>query len=110
MAPVRIERWDVRLDGPLSEDALLRKIEQLGFVLAARTYPSGVAATARDPREGLTAVVRGLVKLTVNGEPELLTAGDVAFVPAGSERRLEVVGPAPALCLEAFAREQEEPA
>jgi mannose-6-phosphate isomerase-like protein (cupin superfamily) len=106
LAPARIERWDVRLDGPLSEDALLRKIEQLGFVLAARTYPSGLAAATTDSRDGVTAVVRGLVKLTINGEPELLTAGDVAFVPAGAERRLEMVGPAPALCLEAFAREQ----
>lgn len=107
MAPARIERWDVRLDGPLSEEALQRKIELLGYVLTARTYPSGLAVTAvSDPREGLTAVVRGLVKLTINGEPELLTAGDIAFVPAGAERRLEMVGPATALCLEAIVREE----
>jgi Cupin domain len=103
LAPARIERWDVRLDGPLSEEALQRKIELLGYVLAARTYPSALAAATRDSREGLTAVVRGLVKLTIEGHPELLTAGDLAFVPAGAERRLEMVGPAPALCLEAFA-------
>jgi hypothetical protein len=102
LAPARIERWDVRLDGPLSEDALQRKLEFLGFALLARTYPSGLAAATSDPREGVAAVVRGLVKLTINGEPELLTAGDLAFVPAGAERRLEMVGPATALCLEAF--------
>ncbi len=75
-------------------------------MLAARTYPSTLAGATSHPREGVTAVVRGLVKLTINGEPELLTAGDVAFVPAGAERRLEMVGPAPALCLEAFVREE----
>lgn len=108
MAPARIERWDVRLDGPLSEDALQRKIELLGYVLAARTYPSGLALAAiSDPREAVIAVVRGLVKLTINSEPELLTAGDLAFVPAGAERRLEVVGPATALCLEAFGNPTE---
>jgi quercetin dioxygenase-like cupin family protein len=107
MAPARIERWDVRLDGPLSEATLQRKIEALGFHVAARTYPSGLAVAATtDPREAVCAVVRGLVKLTINGEPELLTAGDLAFVPPGAERRLEVVGPATALCLEAFALER----
>jgi hypothetical protein len=103
LAPARIERWDVRLDGPLSEESLQRKIELLGYVLAARTYPSGLAiAAVSDPRETVTAVVRGLVKLTINGDPELLTAGDLAFAMPGAERRLEVIGPATALCLEAF--------
>lgn len=102
----RIERWDVRLDGPLSESALQRKIEALGFEVTARIYPAGLATTApTDSRQAIAAVVRGLVKLTIGGEPELLTAGDLAFIPPGVSRRLEVVGPATALCLEAFPRE-----
>jgi mannose-6-phosphate isomerase-like protein (cupin superfamily) len=102
----RIERWDVRLDGPLSEAALQKKIEMLGYEVVARIYPAGRATTAAsDSRQAITAVVRGVVKLTMNGDPELLTAGDLAFVPAGVSRRLEVVGPATALCLEAFRRE-----
>ena len=105
MAPLRIERWDVRLDGALTEEALHRKIQTLGFDVAARTYPAGLAAAApADPREALVAVVRGLVKVTVDGEPLLLTAGDVAFVPPGGERRVEVVGPSTAVCFEAFRR------
>ena len=101
----RIERWDVRLDGPLSEATLQRKVETLGYDVAARIYPAGRATPApSDPREALTAVVRGVVKLTLDGEPELLTAGDLVFVPAGVSRRLEAVGPATALCLEAFRR------
>ena len=35
MAPMRVERWDVRLDGTLSEEALQRKIESLGFEISA---------------------------------------------------------------------------
>jgi quercetin dioxygenase-like cupin family protein len=102
----RIARWDVRLDGPLSEAALQRKIETRGYEVAARIYPAGRAMPApSDPREGLAAVVRGVVKLTIDGEPELLTAGDLAFIPSGVSRRLEVVGPATALCLEAFRRQ-----
>ena len=99
----RIERWDARLDGPLSEAALQRKIEGLGFEVVARIYPAGLATTAPvDARQAIAAVVRGLVKLTIDNEPELLTAGDLAFIPPNASRRLEVVGPSTALCLEAF--------
>lgn len=104
---LRIERWDVRLDGPLTEAALQRKIEGLGFEVVARIYPAGLATTApTDPRHAIAAVVRGLVKLTVDSEPELLTAGDLAFIPPDVSRRLEVVGPATALCLEAFPKSE----
>lgn len=101
MAPMKIERWDARLDGPLSEDALQRKIRSLGFDVTARTYPAGLAAAAADRHEGLVAVVRGLVRLSIDGEALLLTAGDVAFIEPGRERRVEGVGPSTAVCLEA---------
>lgn len=101
MRPARIERWDVQLDGPLSEAALQRKIEGLGFQISARTYPAGLATPAPgDHHPTLTAVVHGLVRLTLEGDPELLAAGDIAIVPAGARKRVEVVGPSTALCLE----------
>lgn len=105
MPLTRIERWDARRDGPLTEASLQRKIEMLGFEVTTRTYPAGVAlTTTADPRYCIAGVVRGLVKLTVDGEPAILTAGDIAFVPRGAVRRVEVVGPSTALCLEAFQR------
>ena len=105
MTLTRIERWDVRRDGPLTEASLQRKIETLGFEVTTRTYPAGVAlTTTADPRYCIEGVVRGLVKLTIDGEPAILTAGDIAFVPRGAVRRLEVVGSSTALCLEAFQR------
>lgn len=103
MTLTRIERWDVRRDGPLSETALQRKIETLGFDVESRTYPAGVALTTTvDSRHAIEGVVRGLVRLTIDGEPTVLTAGDIAFVPRGAVRRLEVVGSSTALCLEAY--------
>jgi mannose-6-phosphate isomerase-like protein (cupin superfamily) len=105
MKLTRVERWDARKDGPLTEAALQRKIEALGFEVTTRTYPAGVAlTTTADARHSIEAVVRGLVKLTVDGEPSILTAGDIAFVPRGAVRRVEVVGTTAALCLEAFER------
>jgi mannose-6-phosphate isomerase-like protein (cupin superfamily) len=103
MTLTRIERWDVRRDGPLTEASLQRKIEALGFDVTSRTYPAGVAlTTTTDSRYGIEAVVRGLVKLTIDGDPMILTAGDIVFVPRGAVRRVEVVGTTTALCLEAF--------
>ena len=103
MTLTRIERWDIRKDGPLTEASLQRKIEALGFEVTSRTYPAGVAlTTTADSRFGIEGVVRGLVKLTIDGEPAILTAGDIAFVPRGAVRRIEVVGTTTALCLEAF--------
>jgi quercetin dioxygenase-like cupin family protein len=105
MTLTRIERWDVRRDGPLTEASLQRKIETLGFEVTTLTYPAGVAMTTNaDPRPCIEGVVRGLVKLTVDGDPTILTAGDIAFVPRGAVRRVEVIGTSTALCLEAFQR------
>ena len=109
MTLTKIERWDVRRDGALSEAALQRKIEMLGFEVTTRTYPAGVAlTTTADPRHCIEGVVRGLVKLTIDGEPSILTAGDIAFVPRGAVRRVEVVGTSTALCLEAYQRDAVE--
>jgi quercetin dioxygenase-like cupin family protein len=107
MTAARIERWDVRRDGPLTEASLDQKIHALGFEVEARTYPAGVAQDRRpDSRESLTAVVRGLVKLTIDGEPVMLTAGDLAIIPRQAVRRVEAVGPSTALCFEAYPRRE----
>ncbi len=105
MLLMRIERWDARRDGPLSQAALHQKLEARGYQVSARSYPGGTVAAAQTDRdEGIQAVVTGLLKVTIDGESAILTAGDLVFVPRGAVRRLEVVGPSPALCLEGTAR------
>lgn len=102
MVLMRIERWDVRRDGPLSERALRQKIVELGYDPTARTYPPGTIAAAQcELQECLASVLSGLVKITIDGESAILAAGDIAFVPSGAVRRVEVVGASAALCLEA---------
>jgi mannose-6-phosphate isomerase-like protein (cupin superfamily) len=104
MLLMRIERWDARRDGPLSETALRQKLESRGYQVFARTYPGGtVAAAPADLDEGIQAVVTGLLKVTIDGESAVLTVGDLVFVPRGAVRRLEVVGASTALCLEGVA-------
>ena len=50
-------------------------------------------------RERVDAVVTGVVKITLDGESAILTAGDMVYVPRGAVRRVEVVGSSPAHCL-----------
>jgi len=102
---MRIERWDARRDGPLSETALQHKLDSRGYQVSARTYPAGtVVAAQAGLDEGIQAVVSGLLKVTIDRESAILTAGDLVFVPRGVVRRLEVVGPSPARCLEGVTR------
>jgi quercetin dioxygenase-like cupin family protein len=105
MLLMRIERWDVRRDGPLSQAALEHKLQALGYEPMLRTYPAGtIAAAQTDTRERIEAVVSGLIKVTIDGESAILTAGDIVFIPRGAARRLEVVGSSPAYCLESIFR------
>ena len=105
MLLMRIERWDARRDGPLSATALQQKLQARGYQVSTLSYPAGTVASApADATERIQAIVTGLLKVTIDGESAILTAGDLVFIPRGSVRRLEVVGPSPAVCLEGIAR------
>jgi mannose-6-phosphate isomerase-like protein (cupin superfamily) len=102
---MRVDRWDVGRDGPLSEAALQHKVEALGYKPLPRTNPAGAIASARvHPRERADAVVAGLIKVTIDDESAILTAGDIVIIPGGATRRVETVGTSPAFCLEAVMR------
>lgn len=104
MTLIRVEQWDARRDGPLSEEALQNKIEALGGVVKARTYPAAVATPAPlAEADVIVGVVRGLIKITAEGEQKLLAAGDIALIPGGAPAAVELAGPSTALCLEAVA-------
>jgi len=107
MLLMRIERWDVKRDGGLTDAALLHKLQALGFEPVGRVYPAGAVAAARiDTRARVEAVILGLIKVTVDGESAILAAGDMVFIPARATRRLEVVGTSPAYCFEAASRDE----
>lgn len=102
MVLMRIERWNLRRDGPLTDAALQQKIQALGYVTAARSYPAGtIAAAQSDARGRIQAVARGLIKITIDGESAILGPGDLVFVPEGAVRRVEAIGTAAAWCIEA---------
>jgi len=99
---MRIDRWDARRDGPVTEAALRHKVETHGYQVSKLTWPAGtVVPPQTQDRERVDAVVTGIVKVTLDGESAILTAGDMVYVPRGAVRRVEVVGSATAHCLDA---------
>jgi quercetin dioxygenase-like cupin family protein len=99
---MRIERWDVRRDGPLNQPAIEQKLRALHYEPVLRAYPAGaVIGAQRQPRQRVEAVISGLIKVTIDGDSAILSAGDIVFVPGDAAPRIEVVGAAGALCLEA---------
>jgi quercetin dioxygenase-like cupin family protein len=99
---MRIDRWDPRRDGPVTEAALRHKVETIGYDVSRCAWPAGtvVPAQAQD-KERVDAVVTGIVKITLDGETAILTAGDIVYVPRGSVRKVEVLGAGTAHCLDA---------
>jgi mannose-6-phosphate isomerase-like protein (cupin superfamily) len=97
---IRIDRWDPRRDGPMTETSLRRKVESYGYQVSIYIWPGGTVVPAKaEDRARLDAVVSGIVKITLDGESAILTAGDIAHVPRGAVRRVEVIGSVPARCI-----------
>lgn len=102
---LQVARWDQRRDGLLTERALQQKLKALGYDPLPRSNPAGAIVSARvHGRERADAVIAGLLKVTIDDASVILTAGDIVVVPAGAARRIEPVGSAPVLCIEAVSR------
>jgi quercetin dioxygenase-like cupin family protein len=98
---MRIDRWDARRDGPVTEAALRHRVQSGGYEVSKCLWPAGTVVPAQtQEHERLDAIVTGIVKITLDGESAILTAGDMVYVPRGAIRRVEVVGSATALCLD----------
>ncbi len=103
--PMRVERWDERRDGILSEAAVCLKLRTLGYdPLPAATTTGAIASARTHHRQRVEAVMAGILRVTIEDESAILTAGDIVFIPGGVIRRLETVGAAPVQCVEAVLR------
>ncbi len=100
MSDMRLERWDARSEGALSEAGMAQKFAIWGYKYERKAYPVGTYISDETLEEdGLIAVLSGRIQLTIESEPVSLKAGDALFLPRGTTRSLEVVGDKPALCL-----------
>ena len=102
---IHVLRWDPRLDGPFTESAVQHKLEALGYEPRPRSNPADAIVSARiHQRDRAAAVVAGMLKVTMDNQSVILTAGDIVFVPAGAPRRIEAVGTSAVICVEAVNR------
>ena len=98
-----VESWDTERDGALSERALREKLEGKGYSVSRYTYPPGTFFP--DHTHGvdkIDAVVSGRFRVTLQGEPFVLEAGDSVEVPRGAVHSAEVVGDEPVVSLDAI--------
>ncbi len=90
---MKIERWNQSLDGQLSEAALRRKLERLGYETSRYNYPPGTYfADHTHGIDKMDAVVSGRFRMIVEGRELLLEAGDALAIPRGTVHSAEMVG------------------
>jgi mannose-6-phosphate isomerase-like protein (cupin superfamily) len=90
---MKIERWEPDRDGPLTEPALRRRIESLGYSVHRYVYPPGTYFPAHAHQvDKMDAVVSGELRITMGQESLVLGPGDAVYVPCGQAHTAEVVG------------------
>ena len=98
-----VQHWNEALDGPLSETALRRKLEDAGYVVARYTYPPGTSFP--DHAHGvdkIDAVVSGRFRIVLGGHTLVLGPGDWVEVRRGVRHSASVVGDEPVVSLDAL--------
>jgi len=99
---MEVERWDEAREGPLSENALRRKLEGRGYRVSRYVYPPGtVFPEHRHDVDKIDGVLAGRFRLTLPEGSVVLEAGDAVAVPRGTAHSAEVVGEEPVVSLDA---------
>lgn len=93
---VRIDQWDPPGEACVSEAWLRLKVQSCGYDVCTFAWPAGTVVPPQGRDRGRVAALDGMVRITLDGESAILTAGDAVHVPRGTVRRVEVVGPVPA--------------
>jgi len=99
---MNIERWDEKRDGPFSESALRRKLEDRGYRVSRYVYPPGTFFPDHTHAvEKVDAVASGRFRMKTEEGDVVLEAGDSLVVPGGVVHSAEVVGDEPVVSLDA---------
>ena len=99
-----VEHWDPEHEGPLSEQALRRKLEARGYEVHRYVYPPGTVFPAHTHGiDKIDAVLSGRFRMRMQGQSVILQAGDCLAVPRGMVHSAEVVGDEAVVSLDAVA-------
>lgn len=90
---MKVQKWNPDTEGPLSEPALIHKLEKLGYYCTCYTYPPGTVFQEHNHEiDKIDAVLSGKFKLSMAGKSVTLEAGDYLLVPKNMIHRAEVIG------------------
>ncbi len=98
---MQIEYWNPEQDGQLSEAALQKKLEKLGYPSESYTFPPGTDFPDHSHDvDKMTGIVSGQFRMTIDGETVILKGGDSVYVNRGVVHRAEVIGDEPIVMLD----------
>ncbi len=100
---MELEHWNEEKQGPLSEAAMRRKLEERGYTVSRYLYPPGTYfAPHTHDVDKINAVLSGRFKLEMGGNSVILETGDALAVPKGAVHSAEVVGNESVVSLDAI--------
>jgi diguanylate cyclase (GGDEF)-like protein len=104
---IRLERWNEQADGPLTEEALERKLMTWGIAPRQQTHQPAIAILDQSTdQECIHAVLRGQLRITIEGQSMALNPGDCVFIPTGTTYSSEVVGNEPVFAFDSTPQER----
>lgn len=99
---MKVGHWNEQADGPLTEAALRRKLERLGYDVSRYVYPPGTFFPQHSHSiDKMDAVLSGRFRIVVEGREVMLKAGDILAVPRGTVHSAEVIGDEAVVSLDA---------
>jgi quercetin dioxygenase-like cupin family protein len=100
---MELEHWNEEKEGPLTEAAMRRKLEERGYTVSRYVYPPGTYfAPHTHGVDKIDAVLSGRFKLEMGGNSVILETGDALAVPKGAVHSAEVVGNESVVSLDAI--------
>lgn len=99
---IDLQHWNDSEDGPLSEAAMIDKLERQGYSVNRYVYPPGTVFPPHTHEvDKIDSVLRGRFRLEMEGRSVILEPGDCLAVPRGVVHSAEVVGDEPVVSLDA---------
>ena len=96
-----VRHWNPA-DGALSETAMRRKLEAMGYRVAKYVYdPGTVFPDHKHDVDKIDAVLSGRFRLVVRGHMKVLGPGEWIEIPRGTVHNASVIGDEPVVSLDA---------
>lgn len=97
-----IEHWNSETDGELNEENMRAKLEARGYRVSRYVYPPGTYFPDHTHEvDKIDGVLSGQFRMSMQGQPLVLGAGDCLMVPRSVVHSAEVVGSEAVVSLDA---------